>query len=188
MYSIKRKIIPVFPGRKKKLTSGLTKLKARFFVTCVYSVASILTSVHTTHSSFLHTNGRKLNIRVPVQVKFMGGIFSFLHSNILHYLKNKHVLHSNTHWYIMSLGIVIITSSFGSYFILPWRKGRPRDTLSFYLLNKPFCQVIYTRLAANFTTNNNLLVLFIHNSFSVQITAKFCNIIRTHIYNWIIFL
>lgn len=106
----------------------------------------------------------------------MGVVFRFLHSNILHHLKNKHVLHSNTRQYIMSLEIIIITSILGSNFILPWGTWRPWDLLSFHLLTKPFYQVIYTSLTANFTTNNYLLVLFIHNSFSVHITAMFCNI------------
>ena len=33
----------------------------------------------------------------------MGGVFRFLYSNILHYLKNKHVSRSNTHQYTISL-------------------------------------------------------------------------------------
>jgi hypothetical protein len=111
----------------------------------------------------------------------MGGVFTFLHNNILHYLKNKHVLHSSTHPYMMSLETVIITSSLGSNFILTCGRGCPR-TPPFHLLTKPFCQVIYSSLTVNFTANNNLLILFIHNSFSVQITAVFCIIIQTLIY------
>jgi hypothetical protein len=109
----------------------------------------------------------------------MGEVFRFLNSNMLHYLKHNPVLLSNTRQYVISLKIFIPTSSLGSYFILTCRRRCPREPLSFHLLTKPFRPVIYASLTANFNTNSNLLLLFIHNSFSVQMTATFASTIQS---------